>query len=138
MAKAGQLGLGNLSFLGALPKAAIPGWLAQMDCLFLGFKTSPLYVFGVSPNKLFDYMMAGKPIVYAISAGNDTVAEAGCGVSVPADDPGAVAEGILALHRASPGERLAMGLRGKDHILANHTYPQLAARFLAALAKVPS
>jgi len=138
MARAGKLGLGNLTFLDALPKAVVPEWLVQMDCLFLGFRASPLYMFGVSPNKLFDYMMAGKPIICAISAGNDPVAEAGCGVSVPADDPGALAEGILALHRASPGERLAMGLRGRAHILANHTYPQLAARFLDAITQVPS
>ena len=133
-----SMGIPNLSFLNSVPKAAIPAWLGQMDCLYLGLQHSPLYAFGVSPNKLFDYMMSGRPIVYAISAGNDTVQDAGCGVSVRAEDPGAVADGILELYRASLDERLAMGRRGREYILARNTYPQLAAKFLAALEQVPS
>ena len=138
IAKAGAMGLDNLTFLEGVPKAAIPTWLGRMDCLFLAFQPSPLYHFGVSPNKLFDYMMAGKPIVYALSAGNDSVQEAGCGVSVRAEDPAAVADAILTLYRASEDDRQAMGRRGRDYILARHTYLKLAAGFLDALAQVPS
>ena len=138
MARAKSLEVTNLSFLNSVPKAAIPSWLEQMDCLYLGLQHSPLYAFGVSPNKLFDYMMSARPIVYAISAGNDSVQDAGCGVSVRAEDPRAVADGILKLYRASLDDRLAMGRRGRDYILAKHTYPQLAARFLDALSQVPS
>jgi len=123
----------NVALLNSVPKAAVPTWLRQMDSLFIGLQHCPLYRFGVSPNKLFDYMMAGKPIVYATSAGNDPVQKAGCGVSVGAEDPQAIAQGILALFHLTPEQRLAMGLRGKDYVLAKHTYPVLAAQFLAAL-----
>jgi len=138
MARAEQQGLANLHFLNSVPKAAIPVWLGEMDCLYMGLQHSPLYAFGVSPNKLFDYMMSGRPIVYAISSGNDSVQDAGCGVTVRAEDPRAVADGILKLYRASLDDRLAMGRRGREYILARHTYPQLAARFLDALSQVPS
>jgi len=138
MARARAQGILNLNFLNSVPKTAIPVWLGEMDCLYMGLQHSPLYAFGVSPNKLFDYMMSGRPIVYAISSGNDSVRDAGCGVTVRAEDPRAVADGILTLYRASLDDRLAMGRRGRDYILARHTYPQLAARFLDALAQVPS
>ena len=137
IAKARELKLDQVTFLEAIPKGAIPTWLSQMDCLYLGFKESPLYRFGVSPNKLFDYLMAAKPIVYAASASNDPVREADGGISVPAEDAQAIAAGILDLHRTSPEARDAMGQRGRAYILARHTYPVLAARFLQALAPDP-
>jgi len=133
IAKATALKMDNVTFLESIPKTAIPTWLMQMDGLFIGLQHCPLYRFGVSPNKLFDYMMAGKPIVYATSAGNDPVQEANCGISVVAEDSQAIARGILALYQAAPEQRLAMGCRGREFVLARHTYPVLAAQFLAAL-----
>jgi glycosyltransferase involved in cell wall biosynthesis len=132
-ARAKSIGLTNLAFLGPLPKAAIPGWLERMDALFLSFAPSPLYAFGVSPNKVFDYMMSARPVVYAVDAANDTVQDAACGLSVPPQDPEALAGALATLLRTSQEERDAMGQRGRAFILAHHTYPQLAARFLDAL-----
>ena len=132
IAKAKALGLDHVYFLNSIPKAAIPTWLRQMDSLYLGFQRSPLYLYGVSPNKLFDYLMAAKPVIFASSAGNDPVNEADCGVSVKAEDPRAIADGILVLLQTSPEHRLAMGHRGREYILAKHTYGVLAIRFLEA------
>ena len=133
IAKAQAMNLANVTFLPALPKGAIPTWLSRMDALCLSIQDSPLYRYGVSLNKLFDYMMAARPVISATSIASDLVKEAGCGVSVPAEDPAALAQGILALYQASPQERSDMGARGQRFILANHTYKVLAERFLAAL-----
>ena len=133
IAKAKTLELENVYFLNSIPKEVIPKWLIQMDSLYIGIKFCPLYRFGVSPNKLFDYMMSGKPIIYAISSGNDPVQEAGCGLSMTAECSGAIAEGILTLHQTTPERRLAMGHRGREYVLAKHTYPILAANFLNVL-----
>src|SRR5208337_982333 len=80
--KARGLGVTNVTFLPPVPKASIPALLASADALFLGLKRTPLFLFGISPNKLMDYMMSGKPIIQAIEAGNDMVGESGCGVSI--------------------------------------------------------
>jgi glycosyltransferase involved in cell wall biosynthesis len=104
-----------------------------MDILYIGWRRSPLYRFGVSPNKLFDYMMAGKPIINAISAGNDLVAESGCGISIPPEDPVAIAEAIKKLIDMSPLEREEMGRRGREYVIKNHDYKVLAKRFLEAM-----
>jgi len=39
--------------------------------------------------------MSGVPIVSAVEAGNDPVSEVGCEISVKAENPQAIAEGIL-------------------------------------------
>jgi hypothetical protein len=66
----------------------------------------------MSPNKLFDYMAAARPIVIAVDVPSNPVAEASAGLSVPAEDATAMAEAIKALLAMSPEERWEMGLRG--------------------------
>ena len=123
----------NVFFLPAISKKAIPRLLEQMDALYIGWHKSSLYRFGICPNKLFDYMMAGKPIIHSVEAGNDLVSEAGCGISVSAEDSSAIAKAILKMQSLPPEERLVMGAKGKKFVLANHDYKLLAAKFLDAV-----
>ena len=131
--KALALDLKNIVFLPPVPKASIPSLLSSMDVLLIGLKRTPLFRFGISPNKLMDYMMAGKPIIQAIEAGNDMVAGTECGLSVPPQEPQAIAEATLRLLALSPSEREAMGLRGREYVLAHHDYRILAQLFLEAV-----
>jgi glycosyltransferase involved in cell wall biosynthesis len=55
----------NVFFLPPVPKQAVPMLLSSADLLYIGWLKSPLYRFGVSPNKLLDYMMSGRPVVHA-------------------------------------------------------------------------
>lgn len=126
--------LSRVLFVSRVEKAKIPILLELMDSLYIGLTRCPLFRFGVSPNKLMDYMMAARPIIHAISAGNDLVAEAQCGVSCPAEDPAAIADAIVRLAELPKSERDAMGERGKSFVIQNHDYRILAQRFLAALA----
>ncbi|MGC9195024.1 MAG: glycosyltransferase family 4 protein [Syntrophobacteraceae bacterium] len=125
-----QKGLTNMVFLPPVAKACIPRLLSKMDALYIGLKKSPLFRFGISPNKLMDYMMAGKPIIEAIEASNDMVAWARCGISVPAENPSAVAQAIKDLMCLGEGQRIEMGLRGKRYLRAGNDYKVLAAKFI--------
>jgi len=132
-ARAEQAGGGHVVFLPPVATAAIPALLAAMDVLYLGWNRNPLYRFGISPNKLFDYMMAAKPVVHAVEAGNDLVAESGCGISCPPDDPAAIAAAIRDLIGRPSGELEAMGRRGRQYVIRCHDYCILARRFLKSL-----
>jgi glycosyltransferase involved in cell wall biosynthesis len=69
-----------------------------------------------------------------VEAGNDSVREAGCGLTIEPDDPQAAAQGVRTLLALAADERRAMGQRGKAFVLENLTYPVLGQRFLAACA----
>jgi glycosyltransferase involved in cell wall biosynthesis len=127
-------GLANVSLLASVPKAQVPALLAQVDIAYIGWQRMPIYRFGIAPNKLMDYMMAGCVVLHAVEAGNDPVAEAGCGLTLPPGDAAAVAAGLMQLAALPAAERRAMGERGRAFVQAHHTYPVLAQRFLDAIA----
>src|SRR5690606_32249313 len=56
-------GASNLHFLPEVPKLAMPAVLRQFDAAYLGHVPSALFQFGISPNKLMDYMAASLPII---------------------------------------------------------------------------
>ncbi|MBE6829560.1 MAG: glycosyltransferase family 4 protein, partial [Ruminococcaceae bacterium] len=108
----------------------IPELLGQMDALYVGLQRQPLFRFGVSPNKLMDYMMAAKPVIFAIEAGNDMVKDAKCGISIPPEDSSAIAKAAKKLAGLSKEELNAMGRRGREYILQNNEYDVLSQKFL--------
>lgn len=128
-----KLKLGKVYFLDPISKKSIPSVLKLMDVTFIGWQRVPIYRFGVSPNKLMDYMMAAKPVIHAIEAGNDLVKESGCGISILPDNPRALANAIAAMRLERPEVLMEMGAKGRDYVLKNHTYRELAKNFLNAL-----
>lgn len=129
-----HLKLSNVHFFDPVPKQQVPALLRSFDVAYIGWQRQRLYRFGIAPNKLIDYMMAGCAILHSVEAGNDPVAEAGCGLTVAPQDPAAVARGLLALFMLDPQERQALGQRGKAYAMANLSYPVLGRRFLQACA----
>jgi glycosyltransferase involved in cell wall biosynthesis len=128
-------GLANVTLLAPVPKAQIPALLAAFDIAYIGWQRVPIYRFGIAPNKLMDYMMAGRAVLHSVEAGNDPVAEASCGLTVAPESAPAVVEGLRALAALSPEARVAMGERGRSFVVANHSYRVLAQRFIDALGK---
>jgi glycosyltransferase involved in cell wall biosynthesis len=132
--RAAGLGLTNIHFLPAIPREAIPSLLRATDALYIGLQRQPLFRFGISPNKLMDYMMAAVPVIQAIEAGNDLVTDSGCGFTIPPEDPRALAECVKKMMMLTPEERSTMGLRGKEYVLTHNSYQVLAKRFEQAFS----
>lgn len=129
-------GLRNFEILPPVPKREVPALLRSADALVFHLRSIPVFRYGISPNKLWDYLAAGRPILFACEAGNDPVAEAGAGLSLPPENPRALAEAVLALSQLSPQERSAMGRRGYEYGLANHSFQMLGLRLEEILLNV--
>jgi glycosyltransferase involved in cell wall biosynthesis len=123
------LGLDNVDFLPPVPKTTVPQLLAGADALVLSFAPQPLFRFGVSPNKLMDYMMAAKPIVAAMRAGNNPVEEHGCGLTAAPDDAASLAAALRTIARLEPQQRARMGANARSAVEGHYAYSVLAERF---------
>jgi glycosyltransferase involved in cell wall biosynthesis len=126
--------LSNIGFYCSIPKDAVPRLLFLSDITIMSWKNSSLYTrYGMSSNKLWDYMMAARPVVWAINSANDPVAEAGCGITVPPEDPDSMARAIITLCDMTEEERRQMGLRGYEYVLKYHSLPLLADRLIRVI-----
>jgi glycosyltransferase involved in cell wall biosynthesis len=130
-----NLGLQNVSFLSPVPRCQLHGLLALADVAYAGIGASPLYRYGISLNKLYEYMMAGACVLFAGAADvfNDVVAEAGAGVSVAHAFPEDIADGVRRLYALTREERAELGRSGADYCERQFTYGVLAERYEAAL-----
>ena len=122
-------GLNNLLFLGAVRKSQVQNILKFFDVCYISLKKIRLFRFGVSPNKLFDYMYAGKPIIYAVNSGNNPVKDANCGISIEAENTNALVDAILKLFTMSKKQKELLGKNGKNYVIKHHTYENLAKKY---------
>ncbi len=131
-ARAAQMGLTNVTFLPSVPKSEMPAALAAADACIAILK--PLEEYKTTyPNKVFDYMAAGRPLVLAIDGViREAVEAAGCGLFVQPGNPVAMAEAIRKLARDPKQSRL-MGLKGRKYLEENFSREKMAGKLLGLL-----
>ncbi len=137
IAQARDLGLRNVSFEPPVGKSEIPALASEADEFVITVLNLPrLYRYGISMNKLFDYLAASRPIVIASDAANDPVREAGAGITVAPGDPAKLAEAILRLSEMSKSARNVLGAAGRKYVEVNHGFDHLAGRLAKLLDSV--
>ena len=138
MKRAESEGIDNITFLPPVGKKQVPSLLREADALYVGAEPCSLYRFGVSMNKVYDYMMAGKPIIYGVKAANNDVAEADCGISIEPGSAEGIRDAAVRLYEMSPEERAEMGARGQKWVTENCAYSILAEKFLKVMRSAPN
>ena len=107
-------GLTNVHFLGPVDRSLVPEIYSKVDVCYLGWGDYKMYNYGVSANKLSEYMFFGKPILHSYSGKFDFVEQSGGGITVPACDPKAVATGVTKLQQLSNANLMKMGQNSSD------------------------
>lgn len=134
---ANRLGLENVVFEDVIPKNQIPGVAAGADAFVISVRDLPnLYKYGISMNKIFEYLAAARPIVIASSAVNNPINDANAGITVPAGDVNALASSIAKLAEMPREARLKMGRSGRIFVQDNYSYSKLAARLAQMLDEI--
>lgn len=121
--------LSNVTFIDPIPKTQIQSMLDKFGTCYIGLKKDPLFRFGVSPNKLFDYLYAGKPVIYAIDSGKyKPVSDAGAGYEVTPENTDELICTIEKLAAMPETERRVMGENGCKYVKDLYDYKALALK----------
>ncbi len=119
----------NILFLPKIKKNQVQALLKYFDICFVGRNDTPLFVHGVSANKYFDYMLAGKPILDSNNLIKDPVELSGCGLIVQPDSAENIMHGILTMYNMPHKERNKMGENGRAFVLENHSIEKLSNQY---------
>lgn len=119
----------NVLFLPPVPKKSISELIQLFDCVYMGAKQSSLYRFGVCLNKMYDSMMAAKPIICAINAPGTPIEKYECGVMVRDSKAEEIIKGVRKIFYLTDDEREKMGKNGRRAVEEHFTYDILARQF---------
>lgn len=129
--------LANVEFRAPVPKSGMPALLAGADAGLMVLRDSPLFAFGVSPNKLFDYLGAGIPVVCNVPGEVAALLrDARAGTQATDASAAALADAVLGLRASGSDHRAAMGRAGQDWVAREHARPVLARRLDAMLREL--
>jgi len=134
-AQAAEMRLSNVTFVPSMPKSEMSVALAGADACIAILK--PLEEYKTTyPNKVFDYMAAGRPVVLAIDGViREVIESAGCGIFAEPGNPSALAEAIRKL--ASDKENAnQMGLQGRAYLEEHFNRAAIGEKLLGLLEEV--
>lgn len=129
-------GLANVLMLNPVPRLESAALLSAADAFLLPNRKGDFFA-GNLPNKLFDFIASGRPVVVAgVGETPALVMAAGCGKVGSAEDSQAMAEALIELAAMPVEERMAIGTRGRKFVMEHYDRNKLSERFLEILTAV--
>ena len=126
-------GLLNVKFLDQVPKEQLARLLNACDVGVHSVEPLPVLAQGVSPNKLFDYMACGLPVVSNAEEGlRDIISDGECGRLGAPDSLGAC---LRAVYEATPNQRTEWGNRGRAIVTERYSRSAAAAELEVLLLR---
>ena len=114
--------LQNISFEDPVPKSDIHAVMAEADAFIFILKKSPVFRWGISPNKLFDYMAVGRPILFGVDTPYNPILESQSGYFFDSDSSDDLANSIEKIINLPLPDQLKMGINAKEFVFKNHNF----------------
>jgi glycosyltransferase involved in cell wall biosynthesis len=123
-ADAKRMKLDNVIFAGSRPKKEMPSVVAAADACLAILENIPMFR-TTYPNKVFDYMAAGKPTILAIDGViRNVIEDSKSGIFVEPGNAQMLAQSIVTLSQDLQ-KRKKMGISGRDYLVTHFDREQL-------------
>lgn len=120
----------NITFIPKINKNQVQDMLSLFDVCFVGRNKTPLFDYGVSSNKFFDYMLSKKPVISSSNKIKDPIELSGGGIVVEAESGQAIVDGVQELYRLSENERKIIGEKGYAYVKKYHNFDYLSECYI--------
>jgi glycosyltransferase involved in cell wall biosynthesis len=111
--KTKNLNLSNIHFWGNVSKTKIQSILKVSDACVRCAKRSGIHKYGNAANKIYEYLISGRPVINAYSGNYDIVKEFGAGITIPSENSLLLSKAIIKLYLMSKVKRRKMGDEGR-------------------------
>lgn len=123
----------NVSFLSSINKEYIPTFLSKADVGLLPLHDSPVFNWGISPNKMYDYMAANLPVVILTDIDKDAIHKENPSILIQKDQAANLVK-LLSDLEDNRQKAKEIGELGFQFILDHCTWETLADDFLNQLS----
>jgi glycosyltransferase involved in cell wall biosynthesis len=128
--RSGKEQLDNCVFCDPLPKRELAKIMAVADAGLMILANVSAFYYGTSPNKFFDYIASGLPILNNYPGWlAEIIGESDCGIAVPAADPESFANALITL-RDNRNRRIRMGGNARTLAQRDFNREKLADQFV--------
>ncbi|NEU30301.1 glycosyltransferase family 4 protein [bacterium LRH843] len=124
--KANDLGLHNVSFLDSVPKDYLPLFLERANVGLLPLKKAPVFKWGISPNKLYDYMASKLPVLLVCDLEDTIVDKAKSGYVVKGNNMVFELNSLMVKLNENREQSMQMGRNGHSYVMRNNSWDVLA------------
>lgn len=134
--RARELGLDSsvVSFEPQVRKSEVPKLASTANAFVIHVPSKPdLYRYGISPNKIFDFLASGRPLIMASDAEISMADEGRCGITVRPGAPEQLADAIIKMADMDPGARRNLGRSGRAHVENHYSMEYLANQLASTL-----
>ena len=125
--------ISNHIFKGYIEKKYVPYIISKADLNFAHNDDSPLFRFGISFNKLFEYMAAGRPILCDFPCRYNPVLKANAGVSV---DSGSVDDTVCVIEDLASGRNLSEYARNARKAAELYDFESLSNKLIEIIEQI--
>lgn len=122
----------NVVFKDRVEKKYVPSIISRASLNVVHWEMSDIMRFGVSYNKLFEYLAAGRPIFSTVRPGHSIVKKNRCGADTAGFTPRDIAAGVQRLASLPPGEREQMG-RNARRAAAEYDFQNLTGKLIEVI-----
>lgn len=120
----------NVFFLNTVPKNVLPSFYQVCDILYLSARNRKLYEYGLSANKIFEYMYSKKPILLSGNFSDNLIDIAQCGFVIESEDSDEIGKKIIAIKEMPKEDKDVLGENGYSYLMNNLTYSKLADDYI--------
>jgi glycosyltransferase involved in cell wall biosynthesis len=129
--KANNGGIRNVRFDDPVPKKQVAEVLHSSHAFIINNRKDGASKSWMSFQKIYEYLAAGRPVVFGSCTNDDVVRDSGAGISVEAGNAAQLAGAVEVLAGMSPEQRWEYGLRGRRYIEKSYSIRSLVDRFEA-------
>jgi glycosyltransferase involved in cell wall biosynthesis len=132
-----DLGIGDrVGFHAAIPRHSVAEFLSRSDFFYVGVAKSPLYKYGISFNKIFQYMSLMRPIIFFGDVAHNPVECANCGYVAKSGTVDELVHLIRVACSDSIENRGMLGRNGYDYLCRHHSMDVLCTKLESMLLGV--
>ena len=119
----------NVYFFEKVNKEYVLSFLNKCDILYDSVNHSKVYEYGISRNKLMDYMYSGKPILFSYDGYEDIISKVHNGFLVEPQNVEKLIKKILEINELDKNHLTEIGKKGKDFVLTKRQFVILANKY---------